>query len=541
MSILKLSTEWQFHSVRQSMIEELLLHTRDDPILRIIAAKKYGVLDWLVPAINALAQRDEALDEVDVQRFQAALDEPLDVMRLVINIAKVRETLFDQPTAAKPRHSWPLSAASPCVTWHPCHYHGTVTQCAGLTGHVGSRSKHNFTAAICTILDCDSNGVPVTSDEGRTSNVWRFSEAIPRGKDIEVCTTESAYISMQAGYQNTEDSHQQAYATQLAEQAQLESTRQSLSTPQSDLRSSQDAHLAEQAEAEETRRNLTALRSQLEAVRNSHRWESSQLKDERRTLATTQSTCVSEEAALLAVENNHLLEREKLDGLRREMERLRSSLKGKHINLRAAESAHAAEQTCLDTAKRSLDAIRSTLANEQGRLDALQEARREEEMQLSQVRSDLDFARATLSSKEQGELRVAEGAHQAAQARLQAAERSLDTARSAVIAEQERLHALEEARRSEESQLGQVRADLDTTKASILYKEEELCSVHDMHRTEGSRVDDLRSQLATLHRELSTINSDLDTARRQRTREQADAEARAQQVCIAETVTPVLR
>jgi hypothetical protein len=34
MSVLKLSTDWQFSSVRKSVIEELLPYTHDDPILK---------------------------------------------------------------------------------------------------------------------------------------------------------------------------------------------------------------------------------------------------------------------------------------------------------------------------------------------------------------------------------------------------------------------------------------------------------------------------------------------------------------------------
>jgi hypothetical protein len=139
MSVLKLSTEWQFHSVRQSMIEELLPYTQDDPVLKIIAAKKYDILEWLVPGVNALAQREDALSEPDVQRFQLSLDNTPQVMKLVLNIAKVRESWSGQPS--------------------------------------GCRSKHDFTKAICTIFACGINGRKMTADVTIASKVPELVES----------------------------------------------------------------------------------------------------------------------------------------------------------------------------------------------------------------------------------------------------------------------------------------------------------------------------------------------------------------------------
>jgi hypothetical protein len=139
MSVLKLSTEWRFHSVRQSMIEELLPYTQDDPVLKIIAARKYDISEWLVPGVNALAQREDALSESDAQRFQDTFDDTLEVMKLVLNIGKVRESWFGQPP--------------------------------------GCRSKHDFTKAICTVFACDINGRKMAVDVAISSKVPELVES----------------------------------------------------------------------------------------------------------------------------------------------------------------------------------------------------------------------------------------------------------------------------------------------------------------------------------------------------------------------------
>jgi hypothetical protein len=91
MSVLKLSTLWDFPSVRHMAINSLSSFTLEDPILKIVASQMYSIHDWLVPAVNALAQREQPLTLADVSRLKVLGDADV-VMDLVLKIAHVRES-----------------------------------------------------------------------------------------------------------------------------------------------------------------------------------------------------------------------------------------------------------------------------------------------------------------------------------------------------------------------------------------------------------------------------------------------------------------
>jgi hypothetical protein len=165
MSVLKLSTDWQFSSVRKSVIEELLPYTRDDPILKIIAAKKFDILNWLLPGINTLAQRKEPLCNADIQRFQGAFEEPSEVMNLVLNIATVRETWTGQLKVSPLQDVSQSPDPASCIMWHLCPYHDVSTQCAGVLGGTSIRADHDFTDAICAVFGSHLTIKSVNDDE----------------------------------------------------------------------------------------------------------------------------------------------------------------------------------------------------------------------------------------------------------------------------------------------------------------------------------------------------------------------------------------
>jgi hypothetical protein len=84
--VLKLSTIWGFHAVRDQAIARLS-SLAVEPIEKIILAKQYRVVQWLVPHLNALAQRDKPLSLDEGKRVASVLG-----WALVMKIAEVRES-----------------------------------------------------------------------------------------------------------------------------------------------------------------------------------------------------------------------------------------------------------------------------------------------------------------------------------------------------------------------------------------------------------------------------------------------------------------
>jgi hypothetical protein len=154
MSALELSSNHQGTSFQQSIMEELAPFVDEDPVLKIVAARKFNVVEWLVPGVGALAQREEALREVDVQHFQAAFASHDEVMKLVLDIVRVQETWSSQQPALHHHVSLsPLPSESPSRFGAAIH-----------------RSQHDFTAAICNIFACESNETPLVHGEAIALN-----------------------------------------------------------------------------------------------------------------------------------------------------------------------------------------------------------------------------------------------------------------------------------------------------------------------------------------------------------------------------------
>jgi hypothetical protein len=90
LSVLKVATEWKFDAVRSNVLNQMKAYVMQDPILRIIAAIQYNVSDWLVPGVNALAQREGPLTEEDVDRLDVLQDQR-QARQLLLKIHAVRE------------------------------------------------------------------------------------------------------------------------------------------------------------------------------------------------------------------------------------------------------------------------------------------------------------------------------------------------------------------------------------------------------------------------------------------------------------------
>ncbi|KAG6330947.1 hypothetical protein ID866_8140, partial [Astraeus odoratus] len=59
-SVLKLSTAWDFQATRQAAIDALHA-SQIEPVDRVVLAQQYDIKDWLLPALNQLAQRVEPI------------------------------------------------------------------------------------------------------------------------------------------------------------------------------------------------------------------------------------------------------------------------------------------------------------------------------------------------------------------------------------------------------------------------------------------------------------------------------------------------
>jgi hypothetical protein len=85
-SVLKLSTMWDFDAVRKAAIERLW-QMKLKPVDKVVLAHKYNITDWLVPALNELAQQ-ESLEEEDAECIAQVAS-----WSYVLKLTKVRESL----------------------------------------------------------------------------------------------------------------------------------------------------------------------------------------------------------------------------------------------------------------------------------------------------------------------------------------------------------------------------------------------------------------------------------------------------------------
>ena len=77
MAVLKLSTLYDFASVRALSIRQLEPLLLDVPLERLIIARKYSVHDWAIDACRQLVERDEPLSEKEAAQMEIA-----DVVRI---------------------------------------------------------------------------------------------------------------------------------------------------------------------------------------------------------------------------------------------------------------------------------------------------------------------------------------------------------------------------------------------------------------------------------------------------------------------------
>jgi hypothetical protein len=151
--VLKLATVWNIEQIRQIAIDALEGYGKDDPILRLIVAKRYNIPLWFVPTINALAQRDVPPNAQDCERMHD-LGNPVAICKFMLKVAEVRETIDQVPVI-------PSGCCSMNLMAH-CYDHGyPIQRCAKAvveSAAYSQRGSHDFTNAIVRVFDCYPDG-----------------------------------------------------------------------------------------------------------------------------------------------------------------------------------------------------------------------------------------------------------------------------------------------------------------------------------------------------------------------------------------------
>jgi len=117
-AVLKLSTMWEFDGLRMAAIDTLG-HSKINAVDKLVAAKRYNIDEWLLPALLSLAQRPELISIEEGHRIG---------LETALKLASVREKLKVEPVQK-------LSAAT---TYHTrC----TVTPVCALLSVTDPRSR----------------------------------------------------------------------------------------------------------------------------------------------------------------------------------------------------------------------------------------------------------------------------------------------------------------------------------------------------------------------------------------------------------------
>jgi len=86
-AVLKLSTMWEFDGLRMAAID-ILGHSKINAVDKLVAAKRYNIDEWLLPALLSLAQRPELISIEEGHRIG---------LETALKLASVREKLKVEP------------------------------------------------------------------------------------------------------------------------------------------------------------------------------------------------------------------------------------------------------------------------------------------------------------------------------------------------------------------------------------------------------------------------------------------------------------
>jgi hypothetical protein len=111
-SVLKLSSLWQFHKIRAAAIKGLE-SLSVDLVDKIVIAKRFDISSWLVPSLSALAQREKPL---------TLLEGNLLGMEWALKMAEVRECGSGIPPTCQhcPHKGPPRCSSCNSTTFNRC-------------------------------------------------------------------------------------------------------------------------------------------------------------------------------------------------------------------------------------------------------------------------------------------------------------------------------------------------------------------------------------------------------------------------------------
>jgi hypothetical protein len=172
-SVLKLSTMWGFHAVRQKAITNLA-SSEIDPVDKIILSKKHDVATWLVPALTQLARREEPLSIEDARRLSRVAG-----WEFSIQLGHVRETYVATPRHRVSDLGW--SCQYGCTSWN-CYNHHLVIILSSPTDPV------TWPCPSCQEYRCSGNHAikskPAQPSAAIPRSQYDFTVAIRRVYDI---------------------------------------------------------------------------------------------------------------------------------------------------------------------------------------------------------------------------------------------------------------------------------------------------------------------------------------------------------------------
>jgi putative heme iron utilization protein len=135
---------WNFHAVRKVAIERLSQMLLK-PVDKVVLAYKYNISDWLVPALNQLAQQ-ASIEEDEAERIAQ-----VSTWGYVLKLMKVRESLAENRGGTCVTQRCPhCSSHDDEVRCRNCHGYYNVTHAS--TGGSSSRHEHDFAATIRTVF-----------------------------------------------------------------------------------------------------------------------------------------------------------------------------------------------------------------------------------------------------------------------------------------------------------------------------------------------------------------------------------------------------
>jgi hypothetical protein len=147
-SVLKLSTTWGFHAVREKAITNIT-SSDVDAVDKIILSKQHDVAAWLLPALNELAQRQELFAVEDAERLIQVAG-----LQFLMQLWRVRES---HGAALATRYCDIIWTCGACANYY-CKAHNLRLS----TNRVPSHDAITWPCGECTLYRCGPHDLYVT-------------------------------------------------------------------------------------------------------------------------------------------------------------------------------------------------------------------------------------------------------------------------------------------------------------------------------------------------------------------------------------------